>query len=174
MKFKLLIGILLLISIVVSACNSNNSRGYTGGNPAGYNPQPSGVYNPPPAKKCETVFVDYQEYEPEEYKVVGEAIIKGKTTGINYYKEASLTVQNLEQPQGMYGTFQGKITVFFYFTTAKRGTEKLSVVHDILPQQTQEFIANYDVDIGEDVDVKYEVIPGKKLVTKKREETKCY
>ena len=170
MNAKCIIGILLLSSIFISACSPNNSRSNSGG---GYSPAPSTAYNPP-QKKCETVFVDYQEYEPEEYKVIGEPIIKGKTTGLNYYKEMSITIQNLEQPQGIYGTFQGKITVFFYFTTAKRGTEKLSVVHDVLPQQTQEFKTDYDVDLGENVDVKYEVTPGKKLVTKKREETRCY
>ena len=169
MKFQALICILLLSSIVIGACSSQST--YSGGSSG------SGSYSggtPVSSKKCEIVTIEYEEYEPVQYKVIGEPTIKRKTTGLDYYIQASLSIQNLEPSGGAYGVFQNQFVVNFYFTTAKRGTEKVWDTKDVNPQEIVEFVVNYDIGFTEKViDTTYEVIPGKKLVTKYREETRC-
>ena len=155
MNFKLFIGILLLSSIFISACNSgSNSGGSSGGNYA------------PAQQKCERVQVPYTDYEQLKYNIVGEPIISSKTTGLNYYKRVSLKIQNSD-------TETGQFAVDFYFKTLKRGSATINRNSVIEPTQTVEFTADYDVDLGEDVEVNYDIKPGQKTVTKYREETRC-
>ena len=173
MKFKLLIGILLLISIVVSACNSNNSRGYSGGNPAGYNPQPSGVYNPPPAKKCETVSVPHEIQEQIPYDIMGVPVMKNKLKGLDYIKEASVQLKNTDLAGTARGIDWNKFTVDFYFSTSKGRSDTVKIVLDVPPQETREFLADFDADIGENVEWKYVVTPQLKTRQEYRQETRC-
>lgn len=156
MRYRLLIGILLMTSVIIYACDSGSSSGsqsYSGASQ--------------PAPQCERVQVPYQTYEDLKYSIVGEPSFTPRTTGLNYYKRASLKVQNLD-------TETGQFVVDFYFTTLKRGTAKLSRNAVIEPTQTVEFIADYDINLGEEVEGTYEIIAGQKIVTKYREETRCY
>lgn len=60
----------------------------------------------------------------------------------------------------------GYFTVKMYFTTLEDGTKAEQTSGYAQPSETKEFSAYYDIDSGEDVEWRYEVIPGKKIVTK--------
>ncbi|MAG08159.1 hypothetical protein CMO89_01695 [Candidatus Woesearchaeota archaeon] len=126
-----------------------------------------------PIKTCKEVQVPYQDTEeyqaPLKYTVM-EAYDKGDIRGFDYKVKGIVKIKNVDSETG-------KFTVKMSFTTLNKGTRTLSSSKYIMPGEVIEFNEYYDVNLGEDVNFDYSIVPGEKTltrtVTKYRTEEKC-
>jgi|SRR3989344_6338580 len=145
MKTKLMLILLILGILFISACAKTQQE---------------------TPKTCHIESVPYTDYVLLKYNLFGEPIISPSLSGINYVKRVDMKVQNAD-------TESGTFVVKFNFRTLKKGVESVPIAVSIPPGQTITFSTNYDVDIGDDVEVTYDIQVPKKSVTLYREETKC-
>ncbi|MBW2989125.1 hypothetical protein KY358_02275 [Candidatus Woesearchaeota archaeon] len=159
MKRNVFIGILLISTLIILGCT----------NPTGK------VVLRSPVATCKDVQVPYQateyylEREPyqaiEEYNVdlkyqVVESYHRGSISDpFNYKEKGIIRVKNVDSETGI---FKVEMT----FTTLDRGRKTLSSTKYIMSGETVEFNQYYDIDLGEDVNFNYRVIPGKKTLTR--------
>ena len=126
------------------------------------------------APHCENVQVPYQEqeaYQEEEpYQAIEEYQVplkyevisaeEGSTThNFNYFKTLTVTVRNVDSETGLF-------TVRMNFRTLKDSGTTKDVTQYIVPNEIKSFYQEYDSDLGEDVDMKYSVIPPEKTLTR--------
>ena len=127
-----------------------------------------------PIKTCNNVQVSYEEQEayqedepyqateeyqvPLKYEVISAQ--EGSTShNFNYFKTLTVNVRNVDSETGLF-------TVGMTFRTLKdSGTTRDSTQY-IVPSETKSFYQEYDSDLGEDVDMKYLVIPPEKTLTR--------
>lgn len=128
-----------------------------------------------PIAQCKDVKVPYEameyytEREPyqaiEEYDVdlkysVIEAYHRGSISQItNYRVKGIVSVKNVDSETGLF-------TVKMTFTTLNRDKKTLSSSKYIMPGETVEFNQYYDINLGEDVNFVYQVIPDQKTLTR--------
>lgn len=125
-------------------------------------------------QNCRTVEVPYetteayQEEEPyqaiEEYQVplkyeVISAEEGSRSSNFNYYKTLTVKVRNIDSETGLF-------TVRMYFRTLNDPETTEDVEQYIVSGEVKSFYQQYDSDLGEDVDMRYVVIPGEKTLTR--------
>lgn len=110
----------------------------------------------------------YEEEEPyqaiEEYQVpmkyeVVSAVESSGTSKFNYYKSLTVKVRNVDSETGSF-------TVRMFFRTLNDPETTEDVTHYIVPGEVKTFYQEYDSDYGEDVDMRYVVIPPDKTLTR--------
>lgn len=110
----------------------------------------------------------YEEEEPyqaiEEYQVpmkyeVVSAVEGSGTSKFNYYKSLTVKVRNVDSETGSF-------TVRMFFRTLNDPETTEDVTNYIVPGEVKTFYQEYDSDYGEDVDMRYAVIPPDKTLTR--------
>lgn len=157
--------ILLLIIIVAlslfTACNVDESL--TGNSLKFTNP----------IKTCKMVDVPYQAIEEYKVNLKYEVVNAFKNTfldGFDIWAKGVVSIRNVD-------TETDSFTVKQTFSTLNGASKTLSVIHYIMPGETTDFTSTYDINVGEDFNVNYQVIPGTKtmtrMVTKYKKEERC-
>lgn len=125
-------------------------------------------------QNCKDVQVPYQvteEYvDREPYQGFEDAQVNLKFEQSGYSRESYSELFNVRY-KGIVNiknvdSETGYFTVKMYFTTLKDGTTSKQTGGYVQPSETKEFDIYYDIDAGEDVQWRYEVIPGQKTITK--------
>ncbi len=126
------------------------------------------------SSNCRNVEVPYQEqeaYEEQEpYQAIEEyqvplkyeviSAVEGSTShNFNYFKTLTVQVRNVDSETGLF-------TVRIVFRTLKDSGTTKDVTEYIMPNEVKSFYQEYDSDLGEDVDMKYSVIPPDKTLTR--------
>ena len=159
---KLIIGGVIVVGVIVTLIIISSTGRLTGFSVSS------------PIKTCKNVEVPYeaqeayQEDEPyqavEEYQVplkyeVISADESSTTHNFNYFKTLTVKVRNLDSETGLF-------TVRMHFRTLKDPGTTKDVNQYIVPGEVKSFYQEYDSDLGEDVDMRYEVTPSEKTLTR--------
>jgi len=108
-----------------------------------------------PQKVCEDVKEPYVESTSYDYTFM-YGVVSDSTEGtlldlINYGTEQKTVIKNFDSKKG-------KFTVKHHYRTLnKEGTKEISL--EIDSDETKDFITTFDTELGEDVEVKTEIIP---------------
>jgi len=161
-QIVIVIAIALLLVGVITILTSKSNGSLTG----------FAVTNP--IKICNEVQVPYNEQEVyevqepyeavEEYQVplkygVVSATDGSTTSGFNYLKTLTVEVRNVDTETGLF-------TVQMFFKTLNDGESLKEAKGYIMPGEIKSFYQTYDSDFGEDVGGRYQIIPGKKTLTR--------
>lgn len=169
--FAIIIGIVILAVIFGSISQSQNNSG--------------SLPNPETKKSCSDVqvpyedtetYIDQEPYQDTEYydyylnlqSMYAVNQEKLEIVGRGYYRQAQIGIKNLD-------TESGWVNVIVNWKTLSRQWTD-NVRHFISPDQTVEFISEFDVDSGEDNTFTYtytsDPIQKSRIVTKYRDVTK--
>jgi len=126
-----------------------------------------------PIKTCKMVDASYQATEEYQEPLKYEVVEKTKSTtlkGFDVWAVSEVTVKNVDTETGSFSVLQT-------FSTLNGQDRTLSSKQYIMPGETKTFREEYDIDLGEDFNVRYSVQPPTKTltrtVTKYRQEEQC-
>ena len=161
-KKPLIIGGAILLGIFITLLIFNLSSGKI-----------TGFAITSPIKTCKNVQVPYdvqEEYQvPLKFEVLSAK--KGTTThGFDVWATADVVVRNVDSETGTF-------TVSQTLTTLNEAPQTKQSTHYIVTTESFTYHEEFDVDLGEDFNINYEVTPSKKTlsrtITKYRTEERC-
>lgn len=163
-KKPLIIGgvIVLAIIVVIVIINSAGGGKFTGfavTSPLKICNKVQVPYDVQEAYEVQEPYQAIEEYQvPLKYEVVS-AVEGSSSSGFNYLKDLTVKVRNVDTETGIFA-------VRMFFKTLNDAETSKDVQQYIMPGETKSFYQTYDSDLGEDVDMRYVVIPDEKTLTR--------
>ena len=126
-----------------------------------------------PIKRCQLIEVPYEVQEEYQVDFRFEVIEPRKDEvlkGFDVWAQGIITVRNVESETGLF-------TVEQTFRTLNQAPIMRKSSGYIMPGEVKVFVEEFDIDLGEDFEINYVVIPPKRtltrVVTKYRQEERC-